>query len=152
MTEKQYVIFKLGNQEFGIDIINVREITVTKESTKVPNLESFIEGVINMRGKIIPVVNLKKRFNLKEEGDVKSSRIIISTLDDRNIGFLVDEASQVITMKNEDVDSPPEILGGIDKNYIVGIGRREEKIIIILDLIAILSNDEKQKLLVNKVC
>lgn len=148
MTEKQYVIFKLSDQEYGIDIMNVSEITITKESTKVPNLDSYIEGVINMRGKIIPVVNLKKRFSLKDNGEIKSSRIIISTLDGKEIGFLVDEASQVITMKEEDVDRPPVMLGGIDKNYIVGIGRREEKIIIILDLSAILSNNEKQKVLI----
>lgn len=150
MPEKQYVIFKLGNQEYGIDILNVREISVITESTKVPNMDSFIEGVINMRGKIIPVINLKKRFNLDDDGDAKSSRIIISTLENKEIGFLVDEASQVITMKEEDVDSPPEMLVGIDKNYIVGIGRRDEKLVIILDLYAILPNHEKQKILESK--
>lgn len=146
MAQKQYVIFKLGDQAFGIDISSVREITVAKEATKVPNLGSFFEGIINMRGKIIPVVNLKKRLNIKGE-DGKSNRIIISSLEEKEIGFLVDEASQVITLKEEDVDSPPEILGGGDKSYIVGIGRVDGEIIIMLDLIRVFSVNEKEDIL-----
>lgn len=146
MSEKQYVIFKLGSEEYGVDIMNVREITELKETTKIPNTPNFIEGVINLRGSVVPVINLKKRFTLEETTINKNSRIIIVTIGEKQIGFIVDDASQVMTLKEEDIENPPEIITGVDRRYIVGIGKREEKIIILLDLIAVFSEDEKRKI------
>ncbi|SHK21443.1 purine-binding chemotaxis protein CheW [Geosporobacter subterraneus DSM 17957] len=146
MSEKQYVIFKLGSEEYGVDIMTVREITELKETTKIPDTPNFIEGVINLRGSVVPVINLKKRFTLEETTINKNSRIIIVTIGEKQIGFIVDDASQVMTLKEEDIENPPEIIAGVDRRYIVGIGKREEKIIILLDLIAVFSEDEKRKI------
>lgn len=146
MAEKQYVIFKLGREEYGIDIMNVREITEFKETTKIPNAPNFIEGVINLRGNVIPVINLKKRFQLDETSIENNSRIIIVTMDEKQIGFIVDDASQVMTLNEDEIDNPPEIITGIDRKYIVGIGKMDEKIIILLDLVAVFSDEEKNQI------
>lgn len=146
MSGKQYVIFKLGDEEYGIDIMNVREITEFKETTKIPNAPSFIVGIINLRGSIIPVINLKKRFNLEEVEINKNSRIIIVNMNERQIGFIVDDASQVLTLKEEDVDNPPDIIAGVERKYIAGIGKVDEKIIILLDLAAVFSAEEKREI------
>jgi purine-binding chemotaxis protein CheW len=146
MAEKQYVIFKLGSEEYGIYIMNVREITEFKETTKIPNAPSFIDGVINLRGSVIPVINLKKRFNLEETDIKRNSRIIIVTMNEKQVGFIVDDASQVLTLKEEDIDNPPEIIAGVDRKYIVGIGKVDEKIIILLDLAEVFSKEEKREI------
>ncbi|QEK10947.1 purine-binding chemotaxis protein CheW [Crassaminicella thermophila] len=146
MAEKQYVIFKLGREEYGIDIMNVREITEFKETTKIPNAPNFIEGVINLRGNVIPVINLKKRFKLDETNIANNSRIIIVTMDAKQIGFIVDDASQVMTLNEDEIENPPEIITGIDRKYIVGIGKMDEKIIILLDLVAVFSDEEKNQI------
>ncbi|KXG74675.1 chemotaxis protein CheW [Thermotalea metallivorans] len=106
-AERQYIIFQLGSEECGIDIMHVREITKLKETTKIPNVPDFIDGVINLRGSIIPLINLKKRFNLEETEVKKNSRIIIVTIGEKQVGFIVDDASQVVTLKEEDIENPP---------------------------------------------
>jgi purine-binding chemotaxis protein CheW len=146
MEEKQYVIFKLGSEEYGIDIMNVREITEYKETTKIPNAPYFIDGVINLRESIVPVINLKKRFSLEETDIKENSRVIIVSMKEKQMGFIVDEASQVITLKEEDIDNPPDIIAGVDRKYIVGIGKVDEKIIILLDLVAVFSAEEKREI------
>ena len=146
MAEKQYVIFKLGSEEYGIEITNVREITEYSESTKVPNSYDFIDGIINLRGNVVPVINLKKRFNLEETKINNNSRVIIISVADKQVGFIVDDASQVLTLDEKDIEETPEIISGVDKKYIVGIGKKEEKIIILLNLEAILSENERKKI------
>ncbi len=146
MAEKQYVIFKLCGEEYGVEISNVQEITEYTQATKVPNVPDFIEGIINLRGNITPIISLKKRFNLEENEMSENNRIIIINLKDKHIGFIVDDASQVITMDEKQIENPPDILTGIDRQYITGIGKVEEKIIIMLDLEKILTEEEKQEI------
>lgn len=146
MAEKQYVIFKLNDEEYGIEITNVREITEYNESTKVPNCYDFIDGIINLRGNVVPVINLKKRFNLEETKINNNSRVVIISIAEKQVGFIVDDASHVLTLDEKDIEETPEIISGVDKKYIVGIGKKEEKIIILLNLEAILSENEKKKI------
>lgn len=146
MSEKQYVIFKLGNEEYGVDIMNVKEISEFKESTHVPNSPYFVDGIINLRGEIIPIVNLKKRFKVSSSEIDSDTRIIVININDRNVGFVVDEASQVLRINDNDIDDAPEIIAGVDRQYITGVGKVGEKIIILLDLEKILTDDEKEKL------
>lgn len=146
MSEKQYVIFNLGSEQYGVDIMKVKEISEFKESTKVPSSPYFIDGIINLRGEIIPIVNLKKRFNI-DNNDVNSdTRILVINLNNKNVGFVVDEASQVLRINDDDIDPAPEIIAGIDRQYITGVGKVEEKIIILLDLEKILTDKEKIQL------
>ncbi|MCG8540609.1 MAG: chemotaxis protein CheW [Clostridia bacterium] len=146
MSEKQYVIFNLGNEEYGVDIMKVKEISEFKESTKVPNAPYFVDGIINLRGEIIPIVNLKKRFNIDNNDVDSDTRIIVINLNERNVGFVVDEASQVLRINDNDIDPAPEIIAGIERQYITGVGKVDEKIIILLDLEKILTDEEKIKL------
>lgn len=147
MTESQYVVFKLGKSEFGIDIMNVKEIGTYVEAVSLPNTPSFIEGVINYRGKVIPVINLKKRFNLGDWGVTKDTRIIVITLNEKEVGFIVDEASQTIRLNDEQIDPAPSFVGGIDKRYITGVGKLDDnRLLILIDLEKVLNDDEIEEI------
>ncbi|SHJ52259.1 purine-binding chemotaxis protein CheW [Geosporobacter subterraneus DSM 17957] len=146
MAEKQYVIFRLGKEEYGVEIVNVKEICEYKESVKVPNTPKFVDGIINLRGDITPIINLKKRFHLAE-GDINSdTRIIVINIQNRQVGFIVDEASQVLRISEEDIEPAPDLVAGVDRKYIIGVGKLADRIILLLDLEYILSEDEKEKI------
>ena len=143
MAENQYVVFKLGKGEFGIDIMNVKEIGPYEESISLPNTPTFIEGVINYRGKVIPIINLKKRLLLGEAEVTKDTRIIVISLDEKEIGFIVDEASQTFRLNDDQIDQAPTFISGVDKRYITGVGKLDEKrLLILIDLKKILSENE----------
>ncbi len=143
MAENQYVVFKLGKSEFGIDIMNVKEIGPYEEAVSLPDTPSFIEGVINYRGKVIPVINLKKRLNLGEKNITKDTRFIVITLNEKEVGFIVDEASQTIRVSDEQIDPAPSFISGVDKRYISGVGKLDDKrLLILIDLEKVLTDDE----------
>ena len=144
--EKQHVIFKLNNEEYGVEISHVQEITEYKTVTSVPNTPSFIEGIINLRGSIVPIVSIKKRFDLPTEEKEEDQRVIIINLGSRQVGFIVDDASQVLTLNEDQIENPPDLITGIDRDYITGIGKTDEKIIILLDLEKILTDTEKKEI------
>ena len=143
MAENQYVVFKLNNEEFGIDIMNVKEIIPYQESTQIPNSPDFIEGVINYRGNVIPIINLNKRFKLNVNEITGDTRIIVISLGEKEVGFIVDEASQTIRLEKEQIDPTPDIISDVDRRYIIGVGKVDEsRLLILLDLEKILSNKE----------
>ncbi len=147
MAERKYVIFKLDDDEYGIDIMRVKEVTEFVQVTKVPNTPDFVEGIINLRGEITPIINLKKRFSKSDELSKIAHRILVLNLDDKLVGFMVDDASMVITMDDTQIQETPEIIGGDDKKYIEGIGTLGERMVIILDLVQVLDENEKKELL-----
>lgn len=143
MAENQYVVFKLGKSEFGIDIMNVKEISAYEESTSIPNSPEFIEGVLNYRGNVIPIINLKERLHLGEVEVSKDTRIIVVTMEDKEVGFIVDEASQTLRMPENKIDPAPIFTGGVDRKYITGVGKLDDKrLLIIIDLMKILNESE----------
>lgn len=146
MAERQYVVFKLGQEEYGIDIMNVREIGPYQESVKIPNVPSFVEGIINYRGQVIPIICLKKRFNIASKDIDNNTRIIIINLDERQVGFIVDEASQTIKLDDKDIDPTPTIITGVDMKYITGVGKSDNRLIILIDLEKVLTDEEKEKI------
>lgn len=144
MAENKYVIFKLNKEEYGVDIMTVKEVSEVKETIKVPNTPYFVDGIINIRGDITPIINLKKRFNILEDEKVKEgARIIVVNIQNKLVGFLVDDASQVLAIDEKNIDPAPEIIAGVDKMYMQGIGKLEDRMIIILDLEKVLNEDEK---------
>lgn len=143
MAEMQYVVFRLGQERFCVDISNVSAIQEYKEITPVPNSPKYIEGVINLRGDIIPVVNLKRRFNITETERSDETRIINISFNGKDIGFLVDEASQVLRIGQENIEPAPEIIKGKDRGYISGIAKIDDRIAIVLDLEHIFNEDER---------
>lgn len=147
MARKQYVVFNLNKEEFGIDIMNVKEIIPYQESISVPDTPDFIEGIINYRGNVIPVISLKRRFKLETEVLTKDTRIIVITLEDKDIGFIVDEASQTLYLDEEQIDPAPDIILGVDKKYIMGVGKiGEDRLLILIDLEKVLTAEERDEI------
>lgn len=123
MDTLQLVIFQLNGQEYGIDIFKVNEIVPYTKPTKIPNSPAFIEGVLNLRGRVIPIISLKKRFNLEDAGSDERTRIIVSNTGATVAGFVVDEASEVLTVDKESIEPVSDIVSSISKKYISGVGK-----------------------------
>ena len=138
----QLVIFKLGEEEFGVDILRVQEINRMLKITAVPNSPDFIEGVVNLRGRIIPIVNLKKRLNLVEKEWDNKTRIIVVELDNKTVGFIVDEVSEVLRIDSNIIETPPPMVEGINSEFITSVVKLNEKLLILLDLNKLVSNEE----------
>lgn len=143
MSEIQLVVFKLDREEYGVNIMQVQEIGEYQQPVKVPNAPEFVEGIINLRGDVIPVVNLKKRFRLQENEITENTRLIVTNVGTRSIGFVVDDASEVLTLDEVNIQETPEIIGGQERRYISGIGKQDERLLIILDLNALFTDQEK---------
>lgn len=147
MSEKQYVVFNLNKEEFGIEIMKVKEIIPYKETTSIPNTPDFIEGVINYRGNVVPIINLKKRFNLDDAQITDDTRIIVINLEDKEIGFIVDQASQTLRLDENEIDSTPDVIKEVDKRFISGVGKIDEnRLLILLDLYNVLTDEEKTEI------
>lgn len=134
MAQRQFVIFRLEKERYGIDIQNVSSISEYIAVTKVPEAHPLVEGVINLRGDVIPVVSLKRKFNFADSEADADTRIIIYKSGSSVAGFLVDEASQVISLNTEDIETAPAIIRGAEREYIAGIGKVDDRIIVLLDL------------------
>ena len=147
MAENQYVVFKLNKEEFGINIMDVKEIIPYQDSTQIPNSPDFVEGVINHRGSVIPIINLNKRFKLDANESTGDTRIIVISLGKREIGFIVDEASQTIRLGDEQIDPTPDIISDVDRRYIIGVGKiSESRLLILLDLEKVLNYKEIEEI------
>ncbi len=142
----QLVSFKLGDEEFGVDIMQVQEIIRMQNITSVPNAPDFVEGVINLRGRVIPIIDLRKRFGLEQKDHDKSTRIIVVKVDEITVGLVVDEVSEVLRIPKETVEPPPPIVAGVESEYISGVGKLEDRLLILLDLSKTLSKEEKASL------
>ncbi|MGQ9631481.1 MAG: chemotaxis protein CheW [bacterium] len=142
-TEQQLVGFLLDNQEYGVGILQVQEIIRGREVTKVPRAPNFIEGVIDLRGIIIPIIDLRKRFDLKERPADESTRIIVVEVEGQTVGLIVDSVSEVLRVPADVISPPPPMTVGIDTDYIKGVARLAEgRLLIILDLDRILKPEE----------
>lgn len=130
----QLVTFRIGEEEFGVDILAVQEIIRLMQITMVPRAPEFIEGVINLRGKVIPVINMRTRFNKAQHTPDSSTRIVVMELDSKIVGFLVDGVSEVLRIPESTVEDPPPVVAGIGSEYIRGIGKLDNRLLILLDL------------------
>ncbi len=138
----QLVSFKIGDEEFGVDILSVQEINRMSQITKVPNTPEFIEGVINLRGRIIPVIDLRVKLGMTRKEHDKNTRIVVVELKGQTIGFIVDEVSEVLRIPKDITEAPPDMVGGMNSDYITSIGKLEDRLLILLDLEKILSTSE----------
>ena len=139
----QLVTFKIGNEEFGIDIRAVHEINRMIEITKIPNAPFHVEGVVNLRGKIIPVVSLRKKLAFEETERDKSTRIMVVEIDGITLGFIVDSVSEVLRIQEPKIEPPPSITGSSDAAYIQGVINLPDRILILLDLKALFGEDAR---------
>ena len=143
----QLVVFKLGEEEFGVNILQVREIEKLDQGlTRVPKAPRFVEGVINLRGEIIPIVDLRKRFGLTLPALGLDSRVIIVEIGDEAVGMLVDAVVEVLRVPVSAIESTPSITKGVNTYYLAGVAKVEERLIVLLNLERALSQEEAAEL------
>lgn len=135
--EMQLVIFKLGREDYGISILQVQEIKRILDITRVPNSPDFIKGVINLRGSVLPVIDLKKRLQLPPADYTEDTRIIIVKVEEIVVGLIVDAVSEVTTLSSENIEPPTTVVGGVSAQYLSGVGKQEDNLLILLNLTAI---------------
>jgi purine-binding chemotaxis protein CheW len=141
--ETQLVVFVLASEEFACNIADVREVLKMIRITPLPRSLNFVEGVINLRGEVIPVIDLRKRFNLPSVDRTDESRIIIVEVEERMVGLTVDSVSEVIRLSNKQIQEAPTQVAGEQTNLIMGVGKIDERMLIILNLERILTSEEQ---------
>ncbi len=147
LTEKQLVVFDLNTEAYGVDIGAVREIIRLQDITKVPGTPDFVEGVINLRGKVTPVVDLRKKLNITVAEQNAENRIVVMDIAGQDIGMVVDAVTEVLRISASAVEPPSQVITNTtDHDYLMGIAKLDEKLIILLDLDKVLSLQEKQDL------
>lgn len=139
----QMATFLLGAEEYAIEIGHIQEIVRMLPVTRVPRAPTFIEGVVNLRGKIVPVIDLRKRFGLEPFQPTKATRIIIINVEAKTVGLVVDAVKEVLRLETSAISPPPELVsGGVDEAFIQAVGRVGGRLIIMLDVGRLLSRDE----------
>jgi purine-binding chemotaxis protein CheW len=148
--QNQLVTFQLGEELYGINIMDVKEIVRVQEIRAIPNAPTYVEGIFNLRSEIIPIINLHKRFHLKRmmasEEDELLSGFIILDIDGMKLGVIIDRVSRVVTIEREDIQPPPQMLSGIGAEYIKGVVRQEHGYLIILNIRDLFNAKELQKI------
>jgi purine-binding chemotaxis protein CheW len=131
---KQFVVFKLGQEEYGVDIQKITTIEQLRQITRVPKTPAFIKGVINLRGDIIPIMDLRKRFSLPHVENTEETRIIISKLEDVFIGFIVDGVAEVLQLAEDSIESIANFSSDLSLDYILGVGKVSDRIVTLLNI------------------
>jgi purine-binding chemotaxis protein CheW len=144
--ERQLVVFQLGAELYGVEIARVHEIIRLQSVTRVPRSPAFVEGVINLRGKVIPVIDLRRRFGLPSADHTRASRIVVVEIGDQVVGIVVDGVSEVLRVKTATVEPPSPVVAGIDSEYLHGIAKLPDRLVILLDLDRVLGRDERRAL------
>ena len=139
--EGKYLTFTLAKEEYGIGILKVKEIIGMMPITTVPRTPGFVKGVINLRGKVIPVIDLRGRFNLERREHDKSTRIIVVELRGTVVGFVVDAVREVLRIPRTVTEPPPAIAAGSGEKYITGVARLDDRLLMLLDLEKAVEND-----------
>lgn len=141
----QLVSFMLADEEYGVEVLKVREIIRMPTITKMPNTPHHVEGIINLRGKVIPIISMRKRFGLMENENNGSTRIIIMDVSGSLTGFIVDAVSEVIRIHSSEIQPPPTMVlsGGIGREFITGVFNHAERLLIIMDIDRMFSDEER---------
>jgi purine-binding chemotaxis protein CheW len=142
----QVVSFALGSEEYGVDIAQVQEINRMVTVTHVPQAAQFMEGVINLRGRLIPIIDLRTRFGMERAERTKNTRIVVTEIGSKRLGMVVDSVSEVLRIPVEQIEDAPDLVAGVDTEYIRGVGKLDDRLIILLDLGRVISADEKTEL------
>jgi len=150
LESKQLVTFQLGEELYGVNIMDVKEIVRVQAIRAIPNAPTYVEGIFNLRSEIIPIINLHKRFHLRKlvtsEEDELLSGFVILDIDGMKLGVIIDRISRVVTIEKEDIQPPPQMFSGIGAEYIQGVVRQEGGYLIILDIRDLFNPKELQKI------
>lgn len=142
VNSMQVVCFNIGTEEYGVEILKVQEILKLPKITRLPKSAHYIMGVIDLRGKVIPIVDLSKRFGIKEDASAEGKRAIVVDIRGKRVGLAIDAVSHVIKLEPKEIEPPPPIVKGISGRYIIGIGKLKVSFVIILDIDQIFSSEE----------
>lgn len=149
-NELQLVVFNLRSRdsvcEYGVPITQVQEIIRMTTPTKLPQVPEFVEGLINLRDQIIPIIDLKKCFGMTGSENTDDTRIIVVEVGGHTVGIIVDEVTEVLRLSSEAVEPPPPVIGGITAEYLTGVGKLDNRLLILLDLTRILTDAQKNEL------
>jgi purine-binding chemotaxis protein CheW len=138
---RKFAVFKIGGEDFGVEINRIVEILKTQKIHSLPDLPDFLSGVVTVRGEVIPLLNLKKRFGF--ESSAEREHILIIKSDSEKIGLLVDEIKEIISLATEEITVPPSIFKGLKRRYLTGLGKKGDRIIILLNIDDLLTSEEK---------
>lgn len=142
VTTLEALAFRLGQEEYGVDILKVQEIREHDAVTRIANAPDYIKGVVNLRGSIVPIVDLRLRFALGARADAAAGVVIVLNIADRVIGMVVDSVSDVISLGADDVRPPPRMGTALDTDFLLGIGTIEGRMLILLDIERLMSSQE----------
>jgi len=141
--EYQLVVFKIGDEEFGVDIAQVREIVRLLEITYMPKAPAFIEGVVNLRGQIVAIIDLAKRLGIPSRPRGDTTRIIVIEIGENTVGMIVDSVSEVLRLSSENIEEVPGIIETeVPEHYIRGVGKLKDRLLVLLDLNRVLTSEE----------
>ncbi len=141
-----YLTFSLGNEEYGLEILKVREIIGAMDVTAVPRTPGFIKGVINLRGKVIPVMDLRLKFGMEEAERTEQTCIIVVTVGEVDMGIVVDKVQEVLDIAGDDIEDPPSFGTTVNTDFILGMGKTGTRVTILLDIGTILNPQDLQAL------
>lgn len=144
--ENQLVVLDLANEHYAVDVAIVDSIIKIQSITAVPHAPVFVEGITNLRGTVLPVIDLRRRFSLPAEAPTKETRIVVVEMNGTKVGIIVDAVTEVLRVSEEDVEPPSPIVTTTDSAFITGIAKIDERLIILLDMNRVLSTEEKADL------
>jgi purine-binding chemotaxis protein CheW len=142
----QLISFMVGAEEYGLEILRVKEVIRVREITRLPRSPSFVKGIINLRGDVIPIIDLRDKFGLSAQEQTAMTRVIVVDVEGKLIGMVVDSASQVVRVPAAQIDPPPPVVGGLSARYVKGVGKLDDRLIILLNIDLILSSEERVEL------
>jgi len=144
--EVKVIVFQLKDEEYGVEVSQVKSIEKLEHITRVPRTPKFVKGVINLRGVVTPIIDLRTRFGLEEGEYTESTRIIIVAVGELEVGLIVDAANDVIDIPVNAVEPPPEVVGGVEAAYLRGVAKLENRLLVMLNLDKVLSTEELKQL------
>lgn len=144
--EIQLAVFKVAGEKYALDIMRIKEIQRYQTVTRIPKAPDFIEGVINLRGAVIPIVDMRKRLDLAVAEPTKKTRIVIANVSGKIVGILVDEVNEVVRVNRSDIGAAPAIARGIGSEYITGVVKRKDELLLLLDFDKILTTEERVRI------
>ncbi|WP_339145825.1 MULTISPECIES: chemotaxis protein CheW [unclassified Sutcliffiella] len=142
LQKMKLIVFELKGEEYAIPVQQVRSIEKLMPITRVPNVAPYIKGVINLRGVIIPIVDLRSRFDLEITSPSESSRIIITVIEDMEVGFIVDAANDVIDITEDTIEPAPDVVGSVENKYVKGVVKIDKRLFVCLDLDEVLQLEQ----------
>ena len=139
---RQFISFSVGAEEYGLELLRVKEVIRIREITWLPKAPTFVKGIINLRGDVIPIIALREKFGLPAQETTATTRVIVVEIDGRLMGMVVDAASQVVRIPADQIAPPPPVLGGLSQEFVTGVGKLDDKLVILLNVDAILDVEE----------